>query len=87
MSAALTDYRANKHESVVRLFGLLVKDAGAPLRQAGRDFRTIRELRRVVDCVDGRTVTLKEGEQAAGLPSEFLAVCAQQFHFQRRASG
>ena len=75
-----------KHESVVRQFGLLIKDSHADLRKAGRDFRAIRELRRVVDYVDGRAVTPEEGEQAAQLASAFMEACAQAFRFKRRVA-
>jgi uncharacterized protein (UPF0332 family) len=69
-----------KHASVVRQFGLLVKDR-PPVVQAGRDLNWLRVMRRTADYSDGAVLSAEQAARSVETAASFLALCAAEFGF------
>jgi uncharacterized protein (UPF0332 family) len=72
-----------KHASVVGQFGLVVKERGQPLRQAGSELNKVEAFRIKADYSDEEVVTPEEALQSLQMARRFLELCAREFGFPR----
>lgn len=72
-----------KHASVIRQFGLFVKDRALEFRRAGKDLSDIQERRIKADYGETMRISAADADDAFRKAKAFLDLCASKFGFPR----